>query len=91
MSVVGFLMDIIPTTVMSPLTEGNILQVLFVSVLFGISLAAVGDKARPVVNLFHELSAPVFKMVAILMKAAPIGALVRWRLLLKYVFIHRAI
>ena len=74
MSVVGFLMDIIPTTVMSPLTEGNILQVLFVSVLFGISLAAVGDKARPVVNLFHELSAPVFKMVAILMKAAPIGA-----------------
>ena len=74
MSVVGFLMDIIPTTVMSPLTEGNILQVLFISVLFGISLAAVGDKARPVVNLFHELSAPVFKMVAILMKAAPIGA-----------------
>lgn len=74
MSVVGFLMDIIPTTILSPLTEGSILQVLFVSVLFGISLASVGDKARPVVNFLHELSAPVFKMVAILMKAAPIGA-----------------
>ena len=67
-------MGIIPTTILSPLTEGNILQVLFVAVLFGISLASVGDKSRPLLNFFQELSAPVFKMVAILMKAAPIGA-----------------
>lgn len=73
-SITGFLMDIIPQTVVSPLTNGNILQVLFVAVLFGVSLASVGDKARPIVNLLQELSAPVFKMVAILMKAAPIGA-----------------
>lgn len=73
-SLVDFVMNIIPTTVVSPLTEGNILQVLFVAVLFGISLASVGDKARPIVNLFQELSAPIFKMVSILMKAAPVGA-----------------
>lgn len=73
-TITGFLMDIIPKTVVSPLTDGNILQVLFVAVLFGISLASVGDKARPIVNFLQELSAPVFKMVAILMKAAPIGA-----------------
>ena len=73
-TVAGFLMGIIPTTILSPLTEGNILQVLFVAVLFGISLASVGDKSRPLLNFFQELSAPVFKMVAILMKAAPIGA-----------------
>lgn len=73
-TITGFLMDIIPTTMVSPLTNGNILQVLFVAVLFGISLASVGDKARPVANLLQELSAPVFKMVAILMKAAPVGA-----------------
>ena len=73
-SITDFLMNIIPTTIVSPLTEGNILQVLFVSVLFGVSLASVGDKARPIVNLFQELSAPIFKMVAILMKVAPIGA-----------------
>lgn len=73
-TVTGFLMNIIPETLISPLTEGNILQVLFVSVLFGISLASVGDKARPVINFFHDLSAPVFKAVEILMKAAPIGA-----------------
>lgn len=73
-TITGFLMNIIPETMISPLTEGNILQVLFVSVLFGISLASVGDKARPVINFFHDLSAPVFKAVEILMKAAPIGA-----------------
>lgn len=73
-TITGFLMDIIPKTVVSPLTDGNILQVLFVAVLFGISLASVGDKARPVINFLQELSAPVFKMVSILMKAAPIGA-----------------
>lgn len=73
-SITGFLMSIIPTTIVSPLVNGNILQVLFIAVLFGISLAAVGDKARPISNFLQELSAPVFKMVAILMKTAPIGA-----------------
>ncbi|XXQ69356.1 dicarboxylate/amino acid:cation symporter [Neisseriaceae bacterium B1] len=73
-SVTGFLMDIIPQTVVSPLVNGNILQVLFVAILFGISLASVGDKAHPITNFLQELSAPIFKMVAILMKAAPIGA-----------------
>lgn len=73
-SVVGFLMDIIPTTVVSPLTNGNILQVLFVAILFGVALASVGDKARPITNLLQELSAPVFKMVSMLMTLAPIGA-----------------
>ncbi len=73
-SVVGFLMNIIPDTIVSPLTNGNILQVLFVSILFGVSLASVGDKARPITNLLQELSAPIFKMVAMLMQLAPIGA-----------------
>lgn len=73
-TVTGFLMNIIPDTMVSPLVNGNILQVLFVAVLFGISLAMIGEKARPLVNFFHDLSAPVFKSVAILMKLAPIGA-----------------
>lgn len=73
-SVVGFLMNIIPDTVVSPLVNGNILQVLFVSILFGVSLAMVGDKARPITNLLQELSAPVFRMVAMLMNLAPVGA-----------------
>lgn len=73
-TITGFLMSIIPETMVSPLTEGNILQVLFVSVLFGISLASVGEKGKAVLNLLQDLSLPVFKAVEILMKAAPIGA-----------------
>ena len=73
-SVVGFLMNIIPETVVSPLNNGNILQVLFVSILFGISLAMVGEKAQTITDFLQDLCAPVFKMVAILMNLAPIGA-----------------
>ena len=58
----------------SPLAEGSILQVLFVAVLFGISLAAIGDCGRPIVDILNNLTAPVFYLVGMLMKLAPIGA-----------------
>ncbi|WP_311419103.1 dicarboxylate/amino acid:cation symporter [Haemophilus parahaemolyticus] len=74
-SVIAFFMNIIPTTVLSPLTEGNILQVLFVSVLFGISLASVGERGKPITDLLQVAAAPMFKLVSIVMKVAPIGAL----------------
>ena len=70
----GFLMNIIPTTMFSPFVNGDILQVLFVAVLFGIALAIIGERARIVLDLLTSLSAPVFKIVEILMKTAPIGA-----------------
>lgn len=54
--------------------SGDILQVLFVAVLFGIALAVVGPRAKPVTDFLTALAQPVFKLVAILMKAAPIGA-----------------
>jgi aerobic C4-dicarboxylate transport protein len=74
LSLVGFLMDIIPKTLVSPLVGDNILQVLFVAVLFGLSLAMVGEKGRPVLNLLEALTTPVFRLVHLLMRAAPIGA-----------------
>ena len=70
----GFLTGIIPTTLISPFVEGNILQTLFVSILFGIAMAIVGDVAAPVQRALESLGQIVFKLVAILMKAAPIGA-----------------
>ena len=73
-SITGFLMNIIPTTVVSAFAEGDILQVLFFSVLFGLSLAMVGERGAPVVDFLNAMTAPIFKLVAILMKAAPIGA-----------------
>lgn len=73
-SIVGFLMNIIPETVVSPLVNGNILQVLFVSVVFGIALASIGTRGEPVLKFLQNFSDPVFKMVGMLMKLAPIGA-----------------
>ena len=70
----GFLMNIIPETLLSPLVGGDILQVLFVAILFGIALALVGDKGKPVVDFLGALSTPVFRVVAMLMRFAPIGA-----------------
>jgi aerobic C4-dicarboxylate transport protein len=73
-TITGFLMNIIPTTIVGAFASGDILQVLFFAVLFGIALAMVGEKGAPVLSFLQALSAPIFKLVAILMKAAPIGA-----------------
>ena len=73
-TITGFLMNIIPQTIVGAFAEGDILQVLFFSVLFGIALGMVGDKGKPVVDFLQALTTPIFRLVAILMKAAPIGA-----------------
>ena len=73
-TIVGFLTSIIPDTVASAFVDGNILQVLFFSITFGIALFLVGDKGKPVVDLLESLSHGFFRLVAILIKAAPIGA-----------------
>lgn len=73
-SVTGFLMNIIPSTIVGAFADGDILQVLFFSVLFGVALALVGDKGTPVLNFLQALTTPIFKLVSVLMKAAPIGA-----------------
>jgi aerobic C4-dicarboxylate transport protein len=67
-------MSIIPTTLVSAFSEGNILQTLFVAILFGIAMAMVGEAAAPVHRALDALSQIMFKLVAILMKAAPVGA-----------------
>ena len=74
LTLVGFLMDIIPNTLVSAFVDGNILQTLFVAVLFGIALAMVGERGRPIQVFLEALTAPVFRLVHILMRAAPIGA-----------------
>lgn len=73
-SLVAFLLDIIPATLVAAVADGHILQVLFVAILFGISLTMIGEKARPLMELFDSASHAVFRLVAILMKAAPVGA-----------------
>lgn len=70
----NFVMNIIPQTLISPLTGSNILQVLFAAILFGIALVLTADHSKPVLDFFNALAHPIFKIVEILMKLAPIGA-----------------
>ena len=73
-SVTGFVMAIIPTTLVSALTDGSILQTLFVAILTGVALALVGEPAKPVTDLIERLTLVVFRITAMLMRAAPVGA-----------------
>ena len=69
-----FILDIIPKSLMSSLTGDSILQVLFVSIMFGIGVSLTMPKSKPVLDFLNALSHPIFKIVEILMKLAPIGA-----------------
>ena len=73
-SLTHFVLDIIPKTFMSSLTGENILQVLFAAILFGIALSLTAEKSKPVIDFFQALANPIFKIVEMLMKLAPIGA-----------------
>ena len=73
-TLVGFLLGAIPTTFLSALTDGNILQTLVVAILFGIGLALIGERGDRLLGALEDLAAAVFRVVGIVMKAAPIGA-----------------
>jgi len=70
----GFLLEIIPDTFVSALTAGNILQTLLVSILFGVALALIGERGDRIHSAFEQLSVVMFRLVAIVMTLAPIGA-----------------
>ncbi len=73
-TVTEFVLHIIPDTALSAFTSGEILQVLFVAILFGIALALIGERGERLLGSLRTITAVVFRMVHILMYAAPIGA-----------------
>jgi aerobic C4-dicarboxylate transport protein len=70
----GFFTSLIPDTLLSSQTEGNILQVLVVAVLFGVALATMPAQRERLLGVFEDLGAVLFRLVAIVMRAAPVGA-----------------
>jgi aerobic C4-dicarboxylate transport protein len=74
MSTVDFLMHIIPKTFVSAFSEGEILQVLLLAVLFGLALGKLGDHGRPILNLLNEIARVFFGIVGIVTKIAPLAA-----------------
>ncbi|MFN3287107.1 MAG: C4-dicarboxylate transporter DctA, partial [Sphingomonadaceae bacterium] len=73
-SITAFLIDIIPQTVAGAFAQGNLLQVLFFSIFFGLAIVAAGERARPLVGLLDAAGAAFFSLVTLFMRAAPIGA-----------------
>ncbi|MDB5699086.1 MAG: dicarboxylate/amino acid:cation symporter, partial [Alphaproteobacteria bacterium] len=73
-NVTGFVLGIIPDTMISAFTSNEILQVLLVAVLFGIALAHIGQKGERLLGSLRTLTAVVFRIVHMLMYLAPIGA-----------------
>ena len=71
---VSFLLAIIPDTFVGAFTGGQILPVLFVAILFGVSVAGLGESRNRVVEGLHSVSEVFFRMVNLLMRFAPIGA-----------------
>jgi aerobic C4-dicarboxylate transport protein len=71
---VDFLLNIIPDSVVGALARGDILQVLLFAILFGFALMALGERGQLLRSIVDETSHAVFGVIAIVMKAAPIGA-----------------
>jgi aerobic C4-dicarboxylate transport protein len=73
-SVQDYLLHIIPTTFVSAFTQGEVLPALFVSVLFAFALALTGEAGKPVLTIVESASRVFFRMVGLVMWAAPVGA-----------------
>ncbi len=73
-NVTDFLLHIIPTTIVDAFAKGDILQVVFVALLFGFALSIAGPRTKPLLDVINSLTHAVFGVINILMKFAPIGA-----------------
>ncbi|GGH95761.1 C4-dicarboxylate transporter DctA [Arthrobacter liuii] len=69
-----FITNIIPTSIVQPFVAGDILQIIFIAVVFGIALNAMGKVGAPVLDGVQRLTGVMFKILSFIMKAAPLGA-----------------
>ena len=69
-----FLLNIIPNTFIDAFAKGEILQVLVLAILFGLALARLGDRAKPLVKIIDEFSHGLFGIIGMIMHLAPVGA-----------------
>ncbi|WP_087502854.1 dicarboxylate/amino acid:cation symporter [Pseudomonas sp. SID14000] len=71
---VGFLLNVIPNTVVGAFANGDILQVLMFSVLFGFALHRLGSYGKPVLDMIDRFAHVMFNIINMIMKLAPVGA-----------------
>lgn len=70
---VEFFLNIIPKTIVGAFSDGEILQVLFFSILFGLAMAGVGESNQPVINALDQISKALMRMIAMIIKVAPLA------------------
>ena len=73
-SALSFLLGIVPTTVFDAFAKGEILPIVFISVLFGYVLSRLAERGRPVAVLVESIGQWVFGVINVLMRFAPLGA-----------------
>jgi aerobic C4-dicarboxylate transport protein len=73
-SLIDILTHVVPSSIVGAFATGDVLQVVFVAIVFGVALAAVGESGRPVVALIQSLERVFFRLVALIMLVAPVGA-----------------
>mgnify|MGYP001072525873 CR=1 FL=1 len=66
-------LHIVPTNFFSSVVEGDMLAIIFFTVLFGLGLAAIGDRGKPALQFFDGISHAMFHVVNLVMKVAPLG------------------
>ncbi len=72
-STTGMITDIFPTSVIQAMAEGNLLQIVIFSIFFALAICAVGQKAKPVLDILNSVSEIMFKFTEYVMYFAPIG------------------
>ncbi len=72
--IVAFLLHIIPDSFFGAFTQGSMLQVILLALLFGVGLSRMGETGRPVTDLIDRATKVIFEIVAIVMRLAPLGA-----------------
>jgi aerobic C4-dicarboxylate transport protein len=73
-SVVGFILNIIPSTIFSAFATGDVLQVLMFSIIFGFALHRLGAYGKPLLDLIDRFAHAMFNIINMIMKLAPLGA-----------------
>jgi aerobic C4-dicarboxylate transport protein len=71
----SFILNIIPTTSVDALARNDVLQVLFFAIIFGVSLALVGERAKPVADFIDTVGAVLFRAMGLIVRMAPFGVL----------------
>jgi aerobic C4-dicarboxylate transport protein len=74
MKFVDFFTHIVPASAVDAFAKGDVLQVVFFAILFGVALASLGAKGRQLVEILEQLAQVIFRIVGIVMRVAPIGA-----------------